>query len=179
MSWRPWTAAAKRVARMRGHKRKPVEPIKDWKIVRGDLVSNRRSLNYWLAHCTESVFLGGGVVRNRQREARCGVGGGKEEKLSHGPRSQRCTKYALMCSYDGAFSNGSSNSNVVVFGFLCSICDGFPRGKSFQEVTSWQSLSSTSLMCHWWTQRTSKCDWLASNQPSGWLKHIYRLIGLK
>lgn len=38
MSWRPWTAAAKRVARLKGHKRKPPEPIKDWKIVRGDLV---------------------------------------------------------------------------------------------------------------------------------------------
>ena len=39
MSWRPWTGAAKRVAKLKGHKRKPPEPIKDWKIVRGDLVS--------------------------------------------------------------------------------------------------------------------------------------------
>ena len=38
MSWQPWTSAAKRVARMKGHKRKPVKQIKDWKIVRGDLV---------------------------------------------------------------------------------------------------------------------------------------------
>lgn len=38
MSWRPWTAAAKRVAQLRGNKRKPLEPIKKWNIVRGDLV---------------------------------------------------------------------------------------------------------------------------------------------
>ena len=39
MSWRPWTAAAKRVAQLRGNKRKPLEPIKKWNIVRGDLVN--------------------------------------------------------------------------------------------------------------------------------------------
>jgi hypothetical protein len=44
------------------------------------------------------VFLGGGVVGKRHREARCGVAGGTEEKLSHGPRSQRCTKYALIAA---------------------------------------------------------------------------------
>ena len=39
MSWRPWTAAAKRVAQLRGNKRKPLEPIRKWNVVRGDLVS--------------------------------------------------------------------------------------------------------------------------------------------
>ena len=39
MSWMPWTSSAKRVARLKGHKRKPLEPIKDWKIFLGDLVS--------------------------------------------------------------------------------------------------------------------------------------------
>ena len=39
MSWMPWTSSAKRVARLKGHKRKPVEPIKDRKVFLGDLVS--------------------------------------------------------------------------------------------------------------------------------------------
>ena len=39
MSWRPWTAAAARLRHLKGHKRKPPEPITKWKIVRGDLVS--------------------------------------------------------------------------------------------------------------------------------------------
>ena len=43
MSWRPWTAAAARLRHMKGHKRKPPEPITKWKIVRGDLVSLRPS----------------------------------------------------------------------------------------------------------------------------------------
>lgn len=48
MSWRPWTAAAARLRHMKGHKRKPPEPITKWKIVRGDLVSFRASLHMQL-----------------------------------------------------------------------------------------------------------------------------------
>lgn len=39
MSWRPWTRAASRVKRLRGHKRNAPEPIPQWNILKGDLVS--------------------------------------------------------------------------------------------------------------------------------------------
>lgn len=39
MSWRAWTAGAKRIRTLKGNKRKPPEPIKQWNIVRGDTVA--------------------------------------------------------------------------------------------------------------------------------------------
>ena len=38
MSWRPWTRAAARAKKLRGHKRNPPEPIPKWSILRGDWV---------------------------------------------------------------------------------------------------------------------------------------------
>ena len=90
MSWRPWTAAAKRVARMRGHKRKPVEPIKDWKIVRGDLVWQRVVEDSHTALLLACVCPGGGIVREGRGEARCGVCGSQEKELCPGPGNQHC-----------------------------------------------------------------------------------------